>query len=715
MDDLTGKQLGPYQIIVPLGEGGMAAVYKGYHAAMERYVALKILPRHFADDPQFVTRFKQEAKVLAQLQHPHILPVFDFGEADGYTYLVMPFIKSGTLTDLLQGKPLSFEQIRTVISQVGGALDYAHAHGLVHRDVKPSNVLLDESGNCLLSDFGLAKIIEASEKLTMSGAIMGTPAYMSPEQGMGKTLDGRSDIYSLGVILYEMATGRPPYKAETPMAVMIKHISDPLPPPSTIHPDFPDEVEAVILKALAKNPDDRYQTAGAMVKGLQAALAEVEHTSPTKVFQPEPTVAGATIPAQAAETHAKPLRQQRALPVTVLAIIGLVAVIAIGVVLTVPRLMSEVVASPTIAQNPVAITAAETLSPTETSEPKPTPVLIPTKPDSANTPAATATIAGSSNTVPGKVGKICLATGSDVNDHGFNENAWTGVRAAVAEYGAQAVYQVSSHDDQRLEVLDTFLKSNCDVIIAVGFWYGDAVKSVALSNPSQKFAILDFAYDTPLSNVWQQVYATDQASFLAGYVAASESKTGEVGTFGGLQIQPVTDFMDGFALGVAHYNQKNGINVEVVGWNVQAQTGLFTDDFGSSSKGQEATRNLLHQGADIVFPVAGITGYGAGEVALKESGVRVIGVDTDWVINLPQYANVTLTSVEKRFGNSVKSIAQAVANDTFGGGVYVGTLDTGETGIAPFHGFDTFVSAQVKSDLEQITADIVAGNIKTKP
>jgi len=274
MEDLTGKQLGSYQIVAPLGEGGMAAVYKAYHPAMDRYVALKILPRHFASDPLFVARFQQEAKVIAQLQHPHILPVHDFGEADGYTYLVMPFVQSGTLADFLIGAPLPWPQIRAAISQIGGALDYAHAHGLIHRDVKPSNVLMDESGNCLLSDFGLAKIVEGSLHLTTSGAIMGTPAYMSPEQGLGHTLDGRSDIYSLGVILYEMATGRAPYQAETPMAVMIKHISDPLPLPSTINPSIPEAVERVILKALAKNPEDRFATAGEMVRALQAAIPE---------------------------------------------------------------------------------------------------------------------------------------------------------------------------------------------------------------------------------------------------------------------------------------------------------------------------------------------------------------------------------------------------------------------------------------------------------
>jgi serine/threonine protein kinase len=274
MEDLTGKHFGPYQIVAPLGEGGMAAVYKAYQPAMERYVALKILPRHFAEDPQFVARFHREAKLLAQLQHPHILPVFDYGEADGYTYIVMPFVQGGTLADLLNGNSLPLPRIRQIISQIGDALNYAHARGMIHRDIKPSNVLIDESGNCLLTDFGLARMVEASVNLTSSGTIMGTPAYMSPEQGSGEKIDSRSDIYSLGVILYEMATGRVPYKAETPIAVVFKHIQDPLPLASAINQNIPEAVELIILKSLAKKPEDRYQTAGEMVRAIQVAILE---------------------------------------------------------------------------------------------------------------------------------------------------------------------------------------------------------------------------------------------------------------------------------------------------------------------------------------------------------------------------------------------------------------------------------------------------------
>ena len=272
MEDLTGKQLGSYQVVAPLGEGGMAAVYRAYQPSIDRYVALKILPRHFSNDPEFVQRFKQEAHVIANLQHPHILPIHDFGQAEGFTYMAMRFIRGGELSQWMSDNhPLSFAQIRRVITQIGDALDYAHSQNVIHRDVKPSNVLIDERGNCLLTDFGLAKIMQSSVKLTRTGGILGTPAYMSPEQGVGQDVDHRSDIYALGVILYEMVTGRPPYQAETPMAIMIKHMQAPLPPPHQYNPDLPEDVERVILKALAKKKEDRFATAGELVQALQQA------------------------------------------------------------------------------------------------------------------------------------------------------------------------------------------------------------------------------------------------------------------------------------------------------------------------------------------------------------------------------------------------------------------------------------------------------------
>jgi WD40 repeat protein len=274
MEDLTGKQFGPYTFLEPIGEGGMGSVYKSFQVNMNRPVAIKTLPRQLAEDPNFAGRFRQEAVLLASLQHPHILPVFDFGECEGYAYLVMPYIKSGTLKDLMKDSPLPLQKIRTLITQIGGALDYAHSHGLIHRDVKPGNVLIDESGNCLLMDFGLAKMFESSQEYTATGGILGTPAYMSPEQGRGEKADRRSDIYALGVVLYEMATGQLPYNAESAISIIYQHIHDPLPLPSRLNPQLPTAVEKVILKAMAKEPESRYPTAGDMVRALQQAIPE---------------------------------------------------------------------------------------------------------------------------------------------------------------------------------------------------------------------------------------------------------------------------------------------------------------------------------------------------------------------------------------------------------------------------------------------------------
>ena len=264
----------------------MAAVYKAFQPSMDRIVALKILPRHYAAEPGFARRFAQEARVIASLEHPHILPVYDYGEADGYTYLVMRYVEGGTLADRLKGRPLPLPEARRILSQLAAALDYAHSRSVVHRDVKPSNVLMDEQGNCLLSDFGIAKMLEGTSHITATGDFLGTPAYASPEQALGQPLDGRSDVYSLGVILYEMLTGRPPFLAETPMAVLVKHIHDPLPLPRILNPAMPESVERVILKALAKRPEDRYQTAGELAQAL--AAVEVAETAGEAATRPVP-------------------------------------------------------------------------------------------------------------------------------------------------------------------------------------------------------------------------------------------------------------------------------------------------------------------------------------------------------------------------------------------------------------------------------------------
>lgn len=280
MADLIGQTLGGYQVIRQVGKGGMATVYKAYQPSLDRYVALKVMPAYYAQqDEAFLKRFQREARAIAKLRHPNILIVLDFGEQEGITYIVMEYVDAGTLNDRL-GQPLPMDEIAVIIDGVAGALDYAHDQGIIHRDVKPSNVLLPKPDWPLLTDFGLAKIVGGS-KLTTSGMMAGTPAYVSPEQGRGDRVDNRTDVYSLGIVLYEMATGVVPFSAETPMAVVVKHIIEPLPLPRSKNPELPESVERVILKSLVKNPEDRFQRAGDMADALRKAVEAEGLPTPT--------------------------------------------------------------------------------------------------------------------------------------------------------------------------------------------------------------------------------------------------------------------------------------------------------------------------------------------------------------------------------------------------------------------------------------------------
>ncbi|NDJ54141.1 MAG: serine/threonine protein kinase [Chloroflexi bacterium] len=272
MTDLSGQQLGTYAISEKVGAGGMATVYRAFHEATQRDVAIKVLPESLADDEGFVARFQREAQTLASLQHPHILPVFDYGQQGKLAYLVMPYLPFGTLkARMVRG--LRFKDALRLFTQVASAVDYAHRKELLHRDIKPANVLLDESDNALLADFGLVKLAEDSgEHLTTSGVILGTPAYMSPEQAQSGEIDQRSDIYALGVMLYEMLVGKRPFEGDSALSLMYRHVNEPPPSPRLTRPDLPAALVAVMLQALAKRPEQRYQTAGDLIAALDTAL-----------------------------------------------------------------------------------------------------------------------------------------------------------------------------------------------------------------------------------------------------------------------------------------------------------------------------------------------------------------------------------------------------------------------------------------------------------
>lgn len=268
----AGDQVGPYKIIEKLGQGGMATVYKAYHAGLDRYVALKVLHSDLTEDPTFTVRFQREARLVAKLDHPNIVAVHDFAEHDGYPYLVMKYIEGETLKARLGHGPLTTEEISNVVNSVGSALAYAHQEGILHRDIKPSNVLIAKDGHIYLADFGLARIAQSGSSTISSDAVMGTPQYISPEQAIGKSdLDEGTDIYSFGVMLYEMVVGQVPYSADTPFSIIYDHIHSPLPLPQLINPSVPESVERVLLKALAKERSERYATVTDLVAAFKSA------------------------------------------------------------------------------------------------------------------------------------------------------------------------------------------------------------------------------------------------------------------------------------------------------------------------------------------------------------------------------------------------------------------------------------------------------------
>jgi serine/threonine protein kinase len=268
-DELIGKVLGQYTILEEAGRGGMATVYLAKQASMSRNVAIKVLPPHFLHDPSFLERFKREVEVISQLEHPHILPIYEFGEADGMPYIAMRYLGGGSMAQMIRRGVPDLDDLIRPLRQISQALDYAHLQGIIHRDLKPGNIMLDEGGNAYLSDFGIARVMGSD--LTGS-AIIGTPAYMSPEQANGIAIDGRSDIYSLGVVLFELITGREPYQAETPMALLLKHMNEPMPAARDFREGVPDSIEEVLAKSTAKDPDNRYSSTREMSDAFEHAI-----------------------------------------------------------------------------------------------------------------------------------------------------------------------------------------------------------------------------------------------------------------------------------------------------------------------------------------------------------------------------------------------------------------------------------------------------------
>lgn len=418
MPDLSGQRLGQYQILSRIAKGSVATIYKAYQPKLDRFVAVKVLSPEFIDDEEgFLDRFIQEARAIAQLDHPNIVPVYDFDREGDKIYLVMKYVEGGTLKDLMKGQPLNLELAVRLASQVGLALGYAHKRSVIHRDVKPSNILIAEGNWALLSDFGLAKMLASEKKITRSGTGMGTPDYMAPEQAQGTDVDHRADIYSLGAVLYEMVTGHVLFESESSVVVLVKHMTEPPRPPREHNPDLPREVENVILTALEKDPARRYQTTDEFITALVSAARPAlpvllpgadlaAPVAPSAELSPAPPDQRQQERAPATSSTSRTLDRLRrfgaevwaqgvyrfALLAAALALVLLTGFVVIGGI-SLGRWVWAAANAPTATPSPL-FTLTPTPRPTNTLRPSPTPTwTVEPTPTSTVTPTPTATAA----------------------------------------------------------------------------------------------------------------------------------------------------------------------------------------------------------------------------------------------------------------------------------------------------------------------------------
>ncbi len=316
--------------------------------------------------------------------------------------------------------------------------------------------------------------------------------------------------------------------------------------------------------------------------------------------------------------------------------------------------------------------------------------------------------------------KVCQVSDTGgIDDKSFNATAWKGVTDAEEKYGVSGKFLESTDASDYEKNINAFLDEGCDLIITVGWALADNTKAAAAANPDAKFSIVDFNWGEVFPNIVAQAYQTDQAAFLVGYVSASVTKTGVVGTFGGANYSTVAIFMDGFARGVQYYNEQKGTDVQVLGWDTETQTGTFTDDFIDLAKAKTVAENMMDEGADIIMPVGGSIGLGAAEAITErttaEAPIYLIGVDSDWYNFASDYKAIILTSVLKNMDTVTTGIIGTAVDGTFAGATYVGTLENGGVAVASFHDLDSVVTAETKAELETIKADLISGAITLNP
>lgn len=751
--DWVGQTLnGRYKIEELLGQGGMSSVYKAYDPNLRRQVAIKIVHSHLSNDPSFIKRFEEEAAAIASLRHPNIVQVYDFNTDEDINYMVMEFVPGETLQARLKRlnknqKKMSIAEAVNITTKINDGLSYAHERGMAHRDVKPANIMLDAKNQPVLMDFGIVKIIGSAGQ-TLTGAVIGTAHYMAPEVIRSETADQRSDIYSLGITLFEMLSGSPPYESDSAMTVMMMQMNDPLPNLKDKRGDIPDGLMVVLEKMTAKDRNLRYQSSEELAADLKKfsnqlptleykktdhlseILDQKESSTPTQIVsQNEMDDSNATVmdvpqlsggfrdaPVTKIDQNWRDSQPQTIQPKTkknpslIIAIVGLLGVfvvVALGLITSWFGLAAKPKAeSPTLA----AFAQLTEVFPLVV-EPTITALVSinPTKPVMAGDPEPTAV-------VKQKKLLICQVTDTGgIDDKSFNATAWQGMGRAQKDLGVGIQYLESQQQSDYEININTFIEADCDLIIPVGFLIADATSAAADANPDQKFAIVDVDYLTQ-PNILGNSSKIDQATFLAGYVAAGMTKTGKVGTYVGILFPATQAFLDGYAMGVAKYNDVHGTNVQVLGWDMTSQKGLEVGNFESLDDGRSMGEQLLDEGADIIMPVAGPVGLGTLAVLQERGSGLLIGVDNDWSLANPDRADLILGSAMKKIDTFVYEAIQEVNDSTFKGGFpYVLSLENKGVGFIYGSSWTEKIPNNLKFEVEELIPKIISGEIPTLP
>jgi serine/threonine-protein kinase len=670
-----------YRVASLLGQGGFGAVYRGWDITLSRPCAIK---ENFDTSDEARRQFLREATVLANLTHPNLPRVNDHFVIEGQgQYLVMDFIRGDDLEKIVANRGcIDPAQAVDWIDQVLDALNYLHTRPqpVIHRDIKPANIKITPEGRAMLVDFGLVKIYDPHLRTT-AGARAITAGFSPPEQYGQAVTDARTDIYALGATLYMLLTGTPPVES------VLRITQDDLPAAHLLNPAVPEALSQVISKAMELRPAQRFQTAKEFQKALEAAIPV---TVPLPVNESVITAGpGPSIPQVASTMHvaAPPAKPVVVPPAKVKKRNTLPWALGIGTGILVLGFIFLVLSF----------------------------LIRPQKgnPVSETTPSPVTQIAGLKNADI----KVCVLGNESTDIYGYNSITWEGAHTAQEKFEVSIDYLQAdtSQSDPYGPVVQKAIDIDCNLIIGNSFLWADAILKISPQYPNQLFGLVDSSFEHSLSNVLDSWFEISQSGFLAGYLAASQTKTGVVATFGGMDIPMVTHYMNGFALGVEAFNKSTDAGVKVLGWDSKNLQGTITGDFSNKDKGYEVAKQYIHQGADIIFPVAGVENVGAMQLCNESEKCRIIACDMDATQLYPEYADIILASAVKNFTVFVVNATEMLVNNKFAGGTWIGNLQNNGVDLVINPKYSSQVSEELLDKMEGIRKSLISGEINPVP